>query len=147
MRKIKYCAKTKLENGKTRWVHGFYYEVFKTPYILPESETCATAHIVDKETLRVFIQRTDKNGVEVYEGDILQSAIFDDECAKLIREYYVVEWDFEQMGFLCRFLGPSKDIDVFSQKWFDEHITVVGNLWENPNLLKAISKIRGRADE
>ena len=147
MRKIKYRARTRLKNGKTKWVKGFYYEVFGSAYILPESKEREPSQIVDRETLGAFIQRMDKNGVEVYEGDILQSEIFDDECAKFIREYYVVEWDFEQMGFLCRFLGPSKDIDVFSQKWFDEHITVVGNLWENPNLLKAISKKRGRADE
>ena len=147
MRKIKYRARTRLKNGKTKWVKGFYYEVFGSAYILPESKEREPSQIVDRETLGAFIQRTDKDGIDVYEGDILQSRIYDDEHHKFISEYYVTEWDFEQMGFICRFLGPSKDIDVFSQKWFDEHITVVGNRWENPNLLEAILKKRGRADE
>ena len=144
MRKIKYRAKVRSLKGKSKWVKGFYYEVFGSPYILPESREREPSQIIDRETLGAFIQRTDKNGVEVYEGDIINSTILDDEHLKHISEYYVVEWECERIGFICRFLGPSNDIEIFSQKWFWDHIEVVGNRWENPNLLKAISKKRGR---
>ncbi len=143
MIKIKYCAKTKLENGKTRWVHGFYYEVFKTPYILPESETCATAHIVDKETLRAFIQRTDKNGVEVYEGDILCFSEKDDD-GTYWNEYFLVEYvddekEFE-LGYRCKSLKYESGINMFPQENFTKHIAVIGNRFDNPRMLKKIQK-------
>lgn len=149
MRKIKYSAKTKLENGKTKWVQGFYFEVFKTPYILPESETCATAHIVDKETLREFIQRTDKNGVDVYEGDILCFSEKDDD-GTYWNEYFLVEYvddekEFE-IGFRCKSLKYASGINMFPQEDFAKHIAVVGNRYDNLRMLKTLEK-RGRADE
>ena len=151
MRKIKYRARTRLKNGKTKWVKGFYYEVFGSAYILPESKEREPSQIVDRETLGAFIQRTDKNGVEVYEGDIICSEIFDEERNKTVREFHIIEYfdneDNGIVGFTYRSLQYNTSIfDMFSQKWFSEHIEVVGNRWDNLRMLKKIQKT-GRADE
>lgn len=150
MRTIKYRAKVRSEKGKSKWVKGFYYEVFGSPYILPESREREPSQIIDRETLGAFIQRTDKNGVEVYEGDIICSEIFDEERNKTVREFHIIEYfdneDNGIVGFTYRSLQYNTSIfDMFSQKWFSEHIEVVGNRWDN-SILRSEKRKRGRAD-
>lgn len=75
----------------------------------------------------------DKNGVEIYEGDILQYIPqFDDDYSQ---ETYEVIW--ETHGLEVRWLqhadGPTVSINGLEGS--DEDMEVIGNIYENPELL------------
>ena len=67
----------------------------------------------------------DKNGREIYEGDIVEYK----------NEYHVIEWDdckFMAKGFYC----SSQDTpDDFFSEFAYTNCKVIGNIYENPDLL------------
>ena len=66
----------------------------------------------------------DKNGVEIYEGDIIYRIQAD--------QYFKVEYQAEEAAFVL--------IDMYEQSWgflaLRHNSEVVGNIFENPELLK-----------
>ncbi|MEK5148795.1 YopX family protein [Psychrobacillus sp. FSL K6-4615] len=87
---------------------------------------------IDKETLSEFTGLKDKNGMEIYEGDILA---FEED-----KFLWLVEYD------LCCFVANGGE---FNQKeeliefydWKNEKldIVIVGNIYEHPHLLEVSS--------
>jgi len=89
----------------------------------------------------------DKNGKEIYEGDIgircldLKKVYTD---GKTWRDYWVVEWHTESAGFVTRLFAEynaqfSKVVPVKEEanpysKRFNE-IQIIGNIYENPELM------------
>jgi len=69
----------------------------------------------------------DKNGKEIYEGDILLSPF---------KNHYLVEWDKEAVRFA--FIGYGKIlVKGHYPVWqFIKAYEVIGNIYENPELLK-----------
>lgn len=124
MRAIKFRAKTK----QGEWVTGYYAghtfpdEVCILP---PQSINYDTGYINDSEwyycmdkTLGQFTGLHDKNGREIYEGDIISL------CNKHIR--CVVEW--VHGGFEARHISNSITIDLY---YWRDYIAVVGNIHDN----------------
>jgi len=75
--------------------------------------------------LMQFTERHDKYGFEVYEGDIVRgNDNYDGE-----REIFGIV-DFQDCSFVI------KNDCVTNYRWMDYTIEVVGNKWENPELLE-----------
>ena len=78
-----------------------------------------------------FTGLKDKNGKEIYEGDIV-----DWNGSKIAVEYGIQSVDaFEGVGFnLWSFYGNSEDIGKAVR--LQSEIEIIGNIYENPELLK-----------
>ena len=81
----------------------------------------------------------DKNGREIYEGDILSSACNEKPCD------YIVVWNDERSGEYCGFMlqaimkdPPKVTFHIHNFKmWMAEGFEVIGNIFENRKLLKS----------
>lgn len=76
---------------------------------------------------------TDKNGVEIYEGDIVQ--LVDLGHGNLGQ--YEVEFNDESAGFVMYF---NQEIRHFIDHYSEDEIEVIGNIYENPELVEAVNE-------
>jgi uncharacterized phage protein (TIGR01671 family) len=69
----------------------------------------------------------DKNGKEIYEGDIV------DSTARYTNDKAVIEYQ----EYDCSFIGNRKGYaENLSMCWVSKYAEVIGNIYENPELLK-----------
>lgn len=77
----------------------------------------------------------DKNGKEIYEGDIIRS--FDSKGEPIIHH---IQYDDKEAGFVVALNGCKKSdfgYGRFDQRWINEcKKEVIGNIHDNPELLK-----------
>ena len=123
MRTIKFKGKC-LKNGK--WVYGYFYEECGNTYIIEDTQhqrndLCARniPYRVIPETVRQFTDNHDKNGKEIYEGDILE---FPNS------EIELVEFSQSECGFICG-IEPLGFVPA-------DRASIIGNIYDNPNLIK-----------
>ena len=77
----------------------------------------------------------DKNGVEIYEGDIVQARYFEDSTS----EKYVVKYDTDRVGFFPFACGDGCgccETDVISATYAE----ILGNIYDNPELIEKEGK-------
>ena len=86
------------------------------------SESCIFAVI--PETVGQYTGLTDKNGTKIFEGDIVQAF----ECI------YVIMWDSVRAMFYLR--DPISRVSADFYNYFGSDLTVIGNIYDNPELLK-----------
>lgn len=141
MREIKFRGKRLYENKD--WKYGFYY-IFKDNIgkefhnILNDEEevtvnqygsTVPVFTNVDKNTLGQYTGLHDKNGKEIYEGDIVEiKTRIDNIVAK-------IEWDEAYLSYVI----ITEDVRYFNENlgdFLDYNIEVIGNIYDNPELLK-----------
>ena len=132
MREILFKAK-RIDNGE--WVEGCYllsngkhfiYAEYIEHYCMP---VIIKAEIIP-ETLCQFTGLTDKNGKRIWENDILMAHL--DESYPEDTTYETVEWGV--VGWVTH-EANSADRQYLDE--FDtEHFEVVGNIFDNPELLQ-----------
>jgi uncharacterized phage protein (TIGR01671 family) len=71
----------------------------------------------------------DKNGVEIYEGDILQDDERPVECG-------VVEWDYDSLIVNNAQITPEWRKTTVESGLKYRHWIIIGNIYENPELLE-----------
>lgn len=130
MRKIIFRGK-RIDNGG--WGYGDLIHSFGTVYVGNGDENKFLKELtVIPETVGQFTGLLDKNGKEIYEGDILSVVDPNGEENKL-----VVEWD--EIG-CCHTIEDNFDgYDMTTIGWaktMGYEFYVVGNAYDNPELLK-----------
>ena len=155
MREIKFRGK-KLNN---KWTYGTYAEIDTTDYRVgskdvpviieknshyESNEGICGFDIVVKETVGQFTGLYDKNGKEIYEGDIIETGY--KEVFKI--EFRLSEdigcnggeYGFDITGFMPVTLKGSVDnrgdCEIAYQSFIDGSCVVIGNIHDNPELLK-----------
>jgi hypothetical protein len=127
-RTIKFRGKTKV--GK-EWVYGYVYET----QIFIDGNPCQDVMIIDDftvipETVGQFTGLTDKNGKEIYEGDIVR---YDDisDLAERLQDISEVEYINHKGCFEPLAIGYCS---CYYMRYI-ENIEVIGNIHDNPELL------------
>lgn len=125
MREILFKAKRK-DNGE--WVEGLIWKKkFNTSKIFisyfPDNDDYEDVVVVDSDTICQYTGLTDKNGNKIWENDILKSGL-------------VVTWEKEFASFCLSRKGWA------FRHFFGEAVNgcdceVIGNIFDNPELLKA----------
>lgn len=119
MREIKFRGYDKKEK---KWFYGLIVEIgAKLARICP-SDTHGSV-VVSIETIGQYTGVKDKTGKEIFEGDIVKDT-------GDYNFYKVVEWD----EFRASFIGRIANCDDTQMVWA-HHWIVVGNIYENPEIL------------
>lgn len=125
MREIKFRAK--IREGH-EWKYGGGVQV--TPEgsaMLSFEDGHLIVHLIQPESIGQFTGLKDKNGKEIYESDIVaQYRGSDYEAIK------TVKWRSDKCGYWM-YIGDNPHLDLGEHR---EKLEVIGNIYENPELLK-----------
>lgn len=124
MREILFRAKRKATN---EWVYGYFvneYDDFQI-YVQPQIITRSGREYVNENTLGQFTGLTDKNGVKIFEGDIVR---YGDTIHKVV---------FEQRNGTAYFGLAYSPIETLPFGHYQDlrQLEVIGNIYDNPELI------------
>mgnify|MGYP001431546297 CR=1 FL=1 len=124
MREIKFRGK-RLDDGE--WVKGYLVKYGFTGkekyYIVPSYASDLYAMEVDAETVGEYTGLKDKNGKEIYEGDIWKSSENGVECIGVV--------EYHDCAFKVKYSHTSELLG-FAVRYGE----VIGNIYSNPELLE-----------
>ena len=120
--------RTDYKNGD--WVYGLL-ESYKNDYSSATmiNEDGVSNIDIDEETLGQYTGIKDKNGIKIFEGDIVKGTI----TSAWAKEEIVCCIEYQKDSFVC----------IRDNKWkhklmFAKNIQIIGNIYDNPELLEGI---------
>lgn len=135
MREIKFRGVTH-ELSSPSWIYGdLICNSTDAPRIMDDYHDCyePTTWLVDPETVGQFTGLKDCKGREIYEGDIVKVVSYGEESFHVVK--YMIDLDYPAFD-----LEPALDGDFNSLGYclidIDTKITVIGNIYDNPELLR-----------
>lgn len=140
MREIKFRGYNEFEK---KWVYG--YGLHQSIFIDGSSNAYVTAgirevFIVDKESVGQYTGLKDKNGVEIYEGDIVRRPAFvDKDCyCKVSKLFGYIEMNSYAWCVVNKYKNKKYLSPLFIEEEVGEleNIEVIGNIYENKELLE-----------
>ena len=133
MKEIKFRGKIKVTS---KWIYGDIAHVQGEPCIQTdvseENKRTTIGWNVIPKSVGQFTGLHDKNGKEIYEGDIICS--YDSQNNPIMHEIYYLE---NEARFATKLIGYEfMETGSVTQKWIDElDKVVVGNIFDNPELI------------
>ena len=140
MREILFRGK-QVDNGE--WVYGFYVRIGKSHFIFTGKLKIVGLNVdfecyeVIPDTVGQFTGLTDKNGKKIFESDIVKTQL--NACLLKMIDYTVVSFDGGAFGLLWKRCGLSGGVEQFTAftSICNTEYEVVGNIYDNPELLEA----------
>ena len=110
------------------WVHGYLSD---KDYIYDKS--LEGEFLVDEDTICQYTGLTDKNGKKIFEGDIVR---YGEVCGEVKFGLYAAGFSIPDtnQGFYIEF--PEKSLYREELGYWRNKIVVVGNVFDNPELLE-----------
>ena len=124
--------------------HGGYYSGDAEIYIVDSSQGYIINYPVIPETVGQFTGLTDKNGKKIFEGDICR---FREWCKGEMCWIGKVYWEYQQFMISG---GQNKECETMFElcmsRFIPENIEIIGNINDNPDLLKDFCSYGERKD-
>lgn len=116
-------------HGDEHWIYGSLQQPKDGCMLIfpPEAPDSYDKYLINPETVGQFTGLHDKNGNEIYEGDILGK--------KDTPVRYIIEWDCISVSFRLRSLMPFQLMDLMTAIGILGY-EVIGNVHDNIALLK-----------
>ena len=149
-RKIEFRGKCSPQSKyKGEWVTGSLVvpeqiEDNEVLIVVAHSDSCKSTYHVDKDTIGQFTGLYDKNGKEIYEGDILSSDYYPFVRDGKMNYVAIVEWfEYDACWYAAYDLhkdSTARGISIGCPAEFNEDAAkdyiVIGNIHDNPELIK-----------
>lgn len=124
--------------GSNIWIKG---DLITSGIMQGISTSTTEIYPYKKDTLSQYINRTDKNGKKVFEGDIVKRTIKDD--GEILTDLFLIFFDDVACAFVMVFINYKLSIeksfyDIPDEKTFSAEIEVIGNRWDNWNEVRGL---------